>query len=89
MLAHITEAKLNAGPGLGQDAHETKVPSKIIYTHQGVGKWGFLCDNHDEFEEQGRVYEWFKIYLDQANVDSARKHGLKDTPASVDESTLR
>ncbi|CZR50245.1 related to hsp70 protein [Phialocephala subalpina] len=73
-------------PGLGQDAHETKVPSKIIYArNQAVGKWGFLCDTQDDFEEQGQVFEWFKIYLDQTNVDRAKRHGLTDTPSSVQE----
>lgn len=73
-------------PGLGQDAHETKVPSKIIYArNQAVGKWGFLCDTQDNFEEQGQVFEWFKIYLDQTNVDRAKRHGLTDTPGSVQE----
>ncbi len=73
-------------PGLGQDAHETKVPSKVIYgRNRTVGKWGFLCDAQDEFDEQGQVFEWFKIYLDQAMVDRAKRHGLADTPKSVEE----
>lgn len=71
-------------PGLDQDAHETKVPSKIIYTqNKAVRKWGFLCDAQDDFDEPEQIYEWFKIYLDQANVDRAKRHDLTDTPQSV------
>lgn len=64
------------------------MPSKLIYApNLGVRKWGFLCDTQVGFEEQDHeeVFEWFKIYLDQTYVDRAKRHGLTDTPQSVQE----
>lgn len=50
-----------------------------------VSKWGFLCDNDDEDTETDEVFENFKIFLDQESIDAARKNGVRDIPATVEE----
>jgi hypothetical protein len=72
-------------PGL-QDAHETKVPTKLSYSRNNViSRWGFLCDNDDEDSEAEEVFENFKIFLDQESIDAAGKKGVRDIPATVEE----
>jgi hypothetical protein len=72
-------------PGL-LDNHETKVPTKLTYGRDNVvSKWGFLCDNDDDESEAEEVFENFKIFLDQDSIDAARKNGVRDIPATVEE----
>jgi hypothetical protein len=71
-------------PGLG-DAHESKVPTKIVYNARNmVSKWGFMCDDEED-DETEEVFECFKIYLDKESIDAARKTGLRDMPANTEE----
>jgi hypothetical protein len=73
-------------PGLPPDSVETKVPTKIAYPRDGSEpRWGFLCDSDDDYHEVADVREHFKIYLDQDSLDSARKKGVRDMPATVGE----
>jgi hypothetical protein len=75
-------------PGLPPDSVETKVPTKIAYPRDGSEpRWGFLCDSDDDYHEVADVREHFKIYLDQDSLDSARKGGVRDMPATVGEAT--
>ncbi|RDW63374.1 hypothetical protein BP6252_10919 [Coleophoma cylindrospora] len=65
--------------------YETKTPSKIAYAQDNaVARWGFLCDENDDCDEQDQVKQSFKIYLDQDSIDAARRAGIDDMP-SVEE----
>jgi hypothetical protein len=73
-------------PGLPPDSVETKVPTKIAYPRDGSEpRWGFSCDNEDEYHEVADVREHFKIYLDQDAIDAAHSRGVRDMPETVAE----
>lgn len=65
------------------------MPTKLSYSRNGVGqselRWGFLCDNDDDYHETTEPREHFKIFLDQNSLDGARKGGVRNMPESVDE----
>ena len=76
-------------PGLPSDSVETKVPTKIAYPRDGSApRWGFLCDNEEEYYEEADLREHFKIYLDQDAIDGAHSRGVRDIPETVAETMI-
>ena len=75
-------------PGLPSDSVETKVPTKIAYPRDGSEpRWGFLCDNEEEYYEDADLREHFKIYVDQDAINGAYSRGVRDMPKTVAEAT--
>ncbi|KAF4589832.1 Hsp70 family chaperone [Ophiocordyceps camponoti-floridani] len=75
---------INDWPGSG-DRGERKVPSTLIYNPDGsLSTWGFACLDDDESEGKARR-DLFKIFLDDATVSAAQRHGLSNAPRSAAE----
>ncbi|RDW57320.1 hypothetical protein BP5796_12770 [Coleophoma crateriformis] len=76
---YITDYGLATSIGHSQIRNENA--SKIAYAQDNaVARWGFLCDENNEPDEQDQVVQSFKIYLDQDSIDAARRAGIDDMP---------
>lgn len=61
------------------------MPTRLVYGRDHkVAKWGFLCEDEDG-EEVDDVFEFFKIYLDQDSIDEAHRNGVRDIPATIED----
>ena len=57
---------------------ETKVPTVLVYKHDRLSSWGFLCENPDErYHPEKRCRDWFKLFLDQ-NIWSEQNWAKQD-----------
>jgi hypothetical protein len=76
---------INNWPGC-PNKNEQKVPTSLVYNPDGsISSWGFLCEEDDG---PGKVRrEFFKIFLEEAILQTAQSAGVPGAPADIGEAT--